>query len=48
MAEIEVMTRVERRRNWSDGERAALAPLPDTDHEFAEWGFARVYQSKTG
>ena len=33
---------VSRRHLFETVERPALAPLPDTDHEFAEWRFARV------
>jgi transposase len=33
---------VSRRHLFETMERAALASLPDTDHEFAEWRFARV------
>ena len=31
-----------RRQLFETVERPALSPLPDTDHEFAEWRFARV------
>jgi transposase len=33
---------VSRRQLFETLERTALAPLPDTDYEFAEWRFARV------
>jgi hypothetical protein len=33
---------ISRRQLFETLERFALAPLPDTDHEFAEWRFARV------
>jgi transposase len=33
---------VSRRQLFETLERAALAPLPDSDYEFAEWRFARV------
>ena len=33
---------VSRRHLFETIERQALAALPETDHEFAEWGFARV------
>lgn len=31
-----------RRQLFESLDRPALAPLPDTDHEFAEWRLARV------
>jgi transposase len=33
---------ISRRQLFEALERSALAPLPDTDHEFAQWRFARV------
>jgi len=33
---------ISRRQLFETLERSALAPLPDTDHEFAQWRFARV------
>src|SRR6185437_3945285 len=33
---------ISRQHLFETVERPALAPLPDTDHEFAEWRFARV------
>jgi transposase len=33
---------ISRRELFDTVERPAMRPLPDTDHEYAEWGFARV------
>ena len=33
---------VSRRELFETVERPAMRPLPDTDHEYAEWAFARV------